>query len=217
MAGNPKPKGHQEAEKRLDYLSQPLRPAISLLFVLPLLLCYELASTIFPGTATRSGIDLWTHQLLEPLGIGNVLFLPVLTIGLLVYWQHQQNDQWNFPGPILLGMLIESICLGTVLFFAGNAIYSCFDVSISSSLESIQTTSVSWNNTVAFIGCAVYEESIFRLFLLRCLILWLCKSFDKIHAAWMATLIVSFLFASLHFDFLNPAGNPFVWQDFLFL
>ena len=207
-----------------DYIRETMRPIVCLAFVLPMLFLYEFSSIFSNQLSGKSGIDLWLHRLMDSIGAGHLVILPVLTAGVLLYQHHASNDRWQFRPSVLLGMLAESACLGFILYFAGNAVYELLAVQSQSSnpivlaiLETGDAASGSlWQSTVTYIGCGVYEELIFRLLLLSGLIR-VCKAYlDEPQAKAIAMVITSLIFAALHFDIFNPAGASFDVNGFLF-
>ena len=208
----------RSGSRQREYAAETLRPIVSLAFVLPLLLFYEFGSILTDQFAGKSGIDRWLHQLMDSLGIGQLVILPIVTAGVLLFWHHALSDRWKFQPRVLLGMMVESCCLGIILYFAGNAVHEI--ISNSNSLDTLAIGDtrqpVWWNRTIAFIGCGVYEELIFRLLMLNGII-WLgnqyfTAGFSKI----TGSILVSLLFAVLHYNLINPSGSEFEWFSFIF-
>lgn len=210
-----KPKSNNAS--KFDYIRETKRPVICLAFVLPMLLLYELGSIFSDQLSGKSGIDQWFHWFMDLVGAGHLVILPVLTAGVLLFWHHRLNDAWQFRPSVLAGMLAESCCLGLTLYFAGNAVYQLISEHPTAAL-SIGEVAVApcWKSTIAFIGCGVYEELIFRLLLLGGLI-HVGKSYlREIEAKTAAMIITSLIFAALHYNFFNPAGAVFDANGFLF-
>jgi membrane protease YdiL (CAAX protease family) len=202
--------------KRL-YAQQTKRPLISLLFVLPFILVYEIATLACQDQTVRSGMDQWLVHFFSRCGLGELIILPVVTTGLLLAAHHLRGDNWQYRPTTLGWMVIESFGLGLILFWAAKAVYliSC-DPRLAVSATTSFANPDGWRQTVALIGSGIYEELIFRLILLtfmtRLLFAWL--QIRQVNC--IAMVVVSLIFACLHYDFFNPAGAPFELASFVF-
>lgn len=200
-----------------SYAQETLRPIVCLAFVFPMLLIYELGSIFAESNIVKSGVDQWMRWWMDSLGVGQLVVLPLVTTGLLLVWHHRLEDHWRIRPMVLLGMLMESIGLGLILFFAGRGLFQFMAddtlpvMSLGPPLESIR-----WGAIICYIGCGVYEELLFRLILLNGLI-WLGRQYlSTIQAGMLCGLATSLIFAALHYDFFNPAGGLFDIQGFWF-
>ena len=72
-------------------------------------------------------------------------------------------------------------------------------------------------HAVSFVGSGIYEELIFRIMILVPIIYWASR-ISKDHKLSMiaGVVLVSLIFAALHYNVLNPAGNPFELSSFSF-
>ena len=195
-----------------------MRPIVCLTFILPLLLFYEFGSIFTDQFAGKSGIDRWLHQWLESFGVEHLVILPILTAGALLFWHHEMADRWRFPPHVLFGMLVESCCLGIILYFAGNAVHEM--IASTSQLDTLSIGDTPrpdwWSRTIAFVGCGVYEELVFRLLMLNGLI-WLAKRCIHSGSAKVAAIVLtSLIFSAMHYDFINPGGSEFEIFSFVF-
>ena len=199
------------------YAAETIRPVVCLAFVLPLLLVYEFGSIFTDHFSGKSGIDRWLHQLLDSVGIGHLVILPIVTAGALLFLHHRLADHWKFRPQVLLGMLAESFCLGIILYFAGNAVH---EIISSKQLDTLSIGDIGqpncWTRTIAFIGSGVYEELIFRLLLLTALIHVGKKHLTANTAKIAGTLITSLIFSSMHYDLINPSGYEFEIFSFVY-
>lgn len=200
------------------YQVETRRPIVSLAFVVPLLLIYELGILLLGNEAIRNGLDEMLRFHMYQLGIGEMLILPVLTVAILLCLHHKHKDRWNIRPLVLLGMIVESIFLGLILLWAAKAQKVFFDGSQVSVLflghadiYSIQW----WSSTIAFLGAGIYEELVFRLMILLPFI-WLGTKMLKMKTSVTiaAVVITSVLFALLHYQVINPSGLPFDWSSF---
>ena len=202
--------------RNLGYQIESCRPIVCLVFVLPLLIFYELGAILLGHQSLRSGIDQWIHQPLYLLGFSGIVVLPIVTLAVLIYRHHQIQDHWHVRVSFLIGMILEAIGLGLILFWAANAINQLIGeapVRVTASLSVDQW----WANIVACVGSGIYEELVFRIVLLSLLIFLARRVFiDKKMAAVVGVLAVSFVFTALHYSGINPAGNQFEVSSFVF-
>jgi membrane protease YdiL (CAAX protease family) len=206
------------------YQSQTLRPLISLVFVFPLILIYEMGAIYWGNAALRSGIDQWLDRMVATIGLGQQVILPLLTSAVLIIWHHRIRDHWKFRGRILPGMILESVCLGSILFCAASACNQLagrmtdpLDQEAWSNFSSLLGQCDRWSATIASIGSGIYEELIFRLVLLLPAIEFLKRlGLPQVMSLVGGIFLVSLLFTSLHYNTINPAGGPIDAGSFIF-
>jgi len=202
------------------YQTETLRPIVSLIFIVPILLAYELACIGFDQTAIRTGVDQWLHQFLSTLGIGPVIVLPIMTAGVLLFLHHRHHDNWQINPKTFLMMLVESAGLGMILFFAARAYHLlAYDLEVASMACAFDSENGGhWlGNTFGYFGAGIYEELIFRLLLLPGLIIVFAKWVpEKRNAILLGLLVTSLLFATSHYNIINPAGSSFELSSFVF-
>ena len=208
----------------IDYRRETQRPIVCLVFVVPFLLFYEIGSILLNDPHGKSGIDQWMHWVLETVGIGQLVILPILTAAILITWHHLTEDTPKVRPQVLLGMTLESLGLGMILFFAGNAfghLGQMAEYPLQPSVLQIGGSSEQaagwWSSVVSYVGCGVYEELVFRLILLGGFVAFAKKywGIDK-SGRVVGAIATSLLFAALHYDFFNPAGVEFEVNSFVF-
>lgn len=198
------------------YYDQTRRPIVCLAFVLPLLIFYEGGSLLMNGQSTRSGIDQWIHQALQQIGFGQLMLLPLIAIGVMVIWHHRERDHWRIRFSDLGGMLAETFGLGVILFCAASAISMLVSGPISQA-ENAVSSSQWWSGVVGMVGSGIYEELVFRIVLLVPAIYWAGKMLSNQNMAiGISVLAISLLFAALHYNSFNPAGDPMELSSFVF-
>lgn len=206
---------------RTPYHFETMRPVVSLLFIAPILLAYELACILFDQPTIRTGIDQWLHQVLATLGIGQMIVLPIVTAAVLLHMHHRRRDHWKMNPAIFLGMIVESVGLGLILFFGATTFHQwVLDQAATETLFSIPIEGRSdqwWSETFGYFGAGIYEELVFRLLLLPAVIGLIAKGIGKGHTALVTGLIItSLLFALSHYNIVNPAGASLELGSFLF-
>ena len=216
----------QKSRRSSDYLSDTLRPFVCLVFVIPILLTYELGTILIGNESIRSGIDVWANSLFGWIGAGQLFLLPILMTVVLMYMHHAREDRFGFHPSVITGMTIESFALALIVFCGAKAqllfltpsvptfpamwINATAEPSTGGAVFSI------WPNLVAFCGAGLYEELLFRLLMIPAAMVGLTKlGLKRIPAATIAIVVTSLLFASLHYQILNPAGLPLEWAGFM--
>ena len=198
------------------YQVETRRPIVSLVFVLPLILVYELGVILLDNESMRNGVDIWMRRILDMIGAGQIFILPVLIAVILLAAHHIRKDRWGIRWTVLAGMVIESIALAVILFFAAKAQRLFFIAWEPPGMAMSVAGPGDWGtNLLAFLGAGLYEELVFRLILLAALIK-LCQLALRRPTMSMITAIAatSLVFALLHYFPINPAGTHFQWPGF---
>ena len=187
-----------------------------------MLVFYEIGSILLGGgnsasasstNSIRSGIDQWFQQILEQFGFGHLVLLPLVTVGVILAWHHRVQDHWRIRSIVLLGMLTEAAGLGLILYCAANSL----NLLSGGAAPADQNSTALLANSVSSVGSGIYEELIFRIILLVPAIYWLNQVLkDRKLAVGIGVVVVSLIFASMHYNVFNPAGNQFELSSFMF-
>ncbi len=204
---------------RYDYLHEIRKPLACLAFVLPLLVWYEL-SMIFHPEAVRSGVDRLFEILLQPLGPASIGILPLVSVGVFLFWHHRLDQPGHFHLRTIFWIAIESMALALILFLASDAFMLYFDNQRPqplAGLTRIFSNSQQYGRLLTCLGVGIHEEILFRLLLFAPLLYGLRRIIKSESAAVIiAATGVSILFAFAHCDVVNPEGFPFQASTFLF-
>lgn len=194
------------------YFDESRRPLVSLAFIAPLLLCYEIGVLVL---RVQNGADAWMRKWLDLLGFSQHFLLPLLTVAILLGWHHVSRRRWAVRGGVIAGMAAECCLLALLLWFV------------------FKTQSMVWNWAVApvennlgrraalcvgFLGAGIYEELLFRVILLSGM-MWTMQSLAAQPAlrAALAIAATSTLFAAAHhISMAGVVGEPFAWGSFAF-
>jgi membrane protease YdiL (CAAX protease family) len=184
------------------YAREARRPLQSLLFLIPLMLVYEVG-TRWGATGRRPAGDLLAYSVIENLLgwfglVGSWLPPAVLVLSLLV-WQHRRRERWRVRWSILPAMLVESLALAIPLL----ALSALFEA----------PPRAQWLNAI---GAGLYEELVFRLLLFSGLTWLLVEVFrmGRDTAPWLAVALAVLAFALCHFE---PLGAEYLsWKPFWF-
>lgn len=199
------------------YLLETKRPFTNLLFVFPFLLTYELG-IVWLGPATmRNGADLWLRQFLDCLGFGQYFLLPLVTVFVLLGWQHVSQQPWHCSPMTLAGMCAES-CLFATALFAISELGAWLPAMLAAELPAATGGQVAAPpRLISFLGAGIYEELLFRLLLVPCLAGMLRGWGESPRTSWgTAVAVSSLLFAAAHYRIFAGFGEEFAWQTFAF-
>ncbi len=197
------------------YQLETLRPIVCLVFVTPILLIYELGIVFCDSPVARNGVETGVQWVLQGLGAGQLLLLPLLTILALLAMHHRRRDRAGFRFSTLAGMVVESAGLGLILLCAAKAHQLWFLEHSQAFLMAVPgldatalvTSRGGWESFVSFCGAGLYEELVFRLLLLSGLVLGLRRlGFSRVIAISGGLLLTSVVFAAAHYQIVNPAG-----------
>lgn len=214
--------------RRESYWELSRRPLISLVFVAPILITYELGVLTLGPDALRNAADVWGRQFLRSLGFGQYFLLPLLVCGVLLGWHHVRRDPWTIRRRVVGIMWLESVVLGVALLVLAQLMgrmFAAAAVSEPAFLANSSSRSV-WAKFIGYLGAGFYEELLFRLLLLSGIAL-LAKRIGLNRRGSLLTAIgiSSLLFAAVHYRFelslfgwtLGPQyGDSFTWFSCLF-
>lgn len=186
-----------------DYWRESRQPLASLLFISPLLIIYEIGILILGTDAARNGVDVWLRTFLDWVGLGQYFLLPLLTVGILLGWQHTTRQPWRVSSTVLCGMAVEcallAICLRVILQLQSVMMHIAPSGTILSASSQL-------SGLIMFLGAGIYEELLFRLILLTASV-WLLRRFGLSRGMSIAVAVVatSLLFSAAHY--FGPYGE----------
>lgn len=192
-----------------DYWSDARTPLSSLLFLIPWIVVYEFGVLVMgqdQPDVVRNGADFWMRSALSQLGFGNIFFLPVIVVTMLLASHIFRKNPWQVHFETQLGMLAESVLLAIGLVAVGQCHDIVFrhvavgSVAVENGASTAMLNSIGpVTRAVTFIGAGVYEEVMFRLLLVpAAFLVFRMFEFPAKWAAVMAAVCTSFLFAIAH-------------------
>src|SRR6266498_2277238 len=100
-----------------NYYQQSQRPLTSLIFLLPLIILYEVGTCYYASDPSgRSELRIIAFNLMQDffrLCGASGKYLPALAVvGILLAWHVARKDPWRVSSGALVGMAIESAILG---------------------------------------------------------------------------------------------------------
>lgn len=204
-----------------EYWQDARRPLTCLLFLLPWIALYEAGVIMLADKdpdQLRNGADYWMRSLLSAAGLGQILFLPLLVVAVMLTWHVMRRHPWQVKLETQVGMLGESLLFAIALLAVGQ-IHQVLFLSLAPPTDS-QTALLSIGDgsltrAVSYVGAGVYEEVMFRLLLVPAAYgFFRLFEFPQKSAAVMAAVSTAFIFAMAHH--IGPAADPFNLYTFSF-
>lgn len=204
----------------LDYLKSTRHPFASLLFVLPLLVFYEVAVIVLGGglngsNELRNGADAWVRSQMVVNDVSFSWALPVIVLVALVI---RTVWKWGERPPRLLttlfGMFLESAVFAAAMWALSRNFLPLLD-QVGLPTQDIGFQTVPTAQVVRFVGAGIYEEVLFRLGLYGVLVMLIRLALvPKVLAVLLAAVLGSLAFSAAHH--IGPAGEPITVPVFLF-
>lgn len=202
-----------------SYLCDSASPLTSLVFVTPILMIYEFGVIFLGPAALRNGAEQWLRTLLEYVGMGQYVLLPVLTCALLLGWQHLSRRPWRFTWSTIPKMATESflVASGIICFaYLQDYLFRAFELAIPLRAAcSIGTSRAA--HLVGYCGAGFYEEVVFRLMLIP-ILAGVLRGLGETPKGglWGAAVGASLLFSAAHYQLFSQVGDTFGWGSFVF-
>ena len=206
--------------------SQPLH---TLIFLLPIILVYEIGSMGFLGTEITSRLEA-QDMLVRFFDLFGVLglHLPALALVLTLAVQHfLSRASWKIVPMVPLAMIAESafltgplIILAIILEPQSQAVLLQATSELPSTLGAISSSNTFWEGIFLAFGAGLYEEMLFRLVLITILHFMITDvlSFKDRTGKIVAVVLSAVAFAWLHDSvYSSGSGLNFRLAAFYFL
>jgi len=212
---SPRPKD----DGRYSWLST--RPLHVLVFLLPLMIVYEVGSILYLADPSRGVIEtIGARSILggffEAFGVASLHLPPLALATVLMVWQFLERDSWRVRPVVLLGMLLESFLWTLPILVFGLMLG--MDQPAAGVDQGAGLAARSWQARITLsLGAGIYEELLFRLILVTAIhfvavdLLRLSQGVGFVLAA-----VVSAIAFALYHDVSSPGGGADLWK-FLFL
>jgi hypothetical protein len=185
------------------YFQQTELPLTSLVFLLPLLVFYEVGKRSF---TTDVAAFAWMQDFFRMVGAYGRHLPALAVVGILLAWHIARKDPWRINPRYVCGMLLESILLAVPLYLMARV--------AAGYLPMMAASEVLVGRIVLSVGAGIYEELVFRLAAFTVLSL-LLVDFMKLHKLWANLLMV--VISSVGFSLYHYLGHePFHWNTFVF-
>jgi hypothetical protein len=208
----------------LGYVGATRHPWPCLLFVMPLLVAYEVGVLFLGGThpeTIRNGADHWLRCALGFFGVGFFWVPPVVLAVAFVLWAlaRWSDRPGDLPG-VLSGMLVESIAFAIGLWAISRLLapllqQAGIELSLFSNLRLPPAESEpAWRQVVTYLGAGIYEEAVFRLALFS----FLMAALRLVDLSWLVSVGLAGVASAILFSVahhLGPYGQSY--SNYLFL
>jgi membrane protease YdiL (CAAX protease family) len=191
------------------YLKETRRPIYSAALVLPFFLIYHIGSYFLQSTYIN-GADALIIRLLSALSVHSIFASALLLLLCFVIWQVRTRANWDIDPRKLWLLFGESLLFAMLLF----ALFAYFPI-LHSMAPAGARAAGALERLVLYCGAGIYEELVFRGFLLGLLMLAATRGLGmrRIPAAIASSLLAALLFSLFHY--IGPAADPFAWSSFL--
>ena len=202
----------------VSYWSSTRLPVPCLLFILPLIVAYEVGVTRIGGAsadALRTGADAWMRHTLATIGLRDRWLPPIVLVGALLTWQAFRAQTWRFKPSCLAGMAFESLLFAVALVGLSRVVELGFDRLESRALLDASGRDHPLAAVVGYLGAGVYEEALFRLALIPVIY----RVLRGAHAPQILAGTLAVTGSALLFSLAHHAGAPgesFTWFAFIF-
>jgi membrane protease YdiL (CAAX protease family) len=176
------------------YLRETRRPVYSAALLLPFFLIYH-TGTFFLKTTYINGADALIIRMLRTFSVHSIFASALVLLGCFVVWQLRTRASWSIDSGKLCLLFLESIAFALFLF----VVFGWLSVHLSRAAGTGVRGPV--ERLVLYCGAGIYEELVFRGFLLGALLLLFSRllGFGKTTAAVWATVTGALLFSLFHY------------------
>jgi len=192
-----------------SYLSETRRPVYSAALLLPFFVVYH-GGTFFLGTTYVNGADALIVRLLSLLSVHSMFASALLLLLCFAFWQIRSGASWKVKSGRVAGLFAEGCFFALLLFVITGwlAIHLSRTASQPGPAGALE-------KLVLYCGAGIYEELVFRGFLLGILLLLFAgpARMKKVPAAILAATLAALIFALFHY--VGPAADPFSMRSFL--
>jgi membrane protease YdiL (CAAX protease family) len=191
------------------YLNETRRPIYSAALVLPFFVIYHIGSLFLQSTYIN-GADALIIRLLSALSVHSMFASALVLLACFIIWQVRTRASWQINSRKLLLLFAESLLFAVLLF----TLFAYFPVLHSRATAGARAPG-GIERLVLYCGAGIYEELVFRGFLLGLLMLVSTRlmHMKKTSAAVGSALLAALLFSLFHY--VGPAADRFSWGTFL--
>ena len=189
------------------YLKETRRPIYSAALVLPFFLIYH-TGIFFLKTTYINGADALIMQILAMFSVRSAFASALVLLLCFAAWQIHSSASWKIQFPKLIAMLAESLLFSFLLYFLLGWAGAHLSKAPGASLGVLE-------RLVLYCGAGIYEELVFRGFLLGSLLLLLTRvaGMGRTAAAVLGAVLAALLFSAFHY--LGPAADNFTLAGFV--
>ena len=148
--------------KAKGYLKETRRPIYSAAMVLPFLCVYHAGTVVF-HTTYINGADALIIRIFSAFSVQTMFGSALVLAACFAIWQIRTRASWKVKSGMLFVYFLESVCFALLLLFAFGWLNTRLSLSLSEKGRGVA-------DMVLYCGAGIYEELVFRAFLLGILI-----------------------------------------------
>jgi len=212
-------------ERRIGYLEHSSSPLVSLAFVLPLILIYEIGTRGASGGApTTPAVPPPQHviaftllqQFFALFGVTGPSLPALAVVGILLAWHVARKDRWRIRWTTLTGMALEGAVLSLPLLALSVVLAHLLRVlPLAAAHPTLRAGRMPTDDVLILcLGAGIYEELVFRLIVITILTLVMkdLLQFSRLPTTLGVVLVSAVMFSGYHY--LGP--ETFHWRTFAF-
>jgi membrane protease YdiL (CAAX protease family) len=176
-------------------------PRYALVLVLPMMAVYQVGLIALArlGQKTyevRNAADLFLENVLRVSGVGGQIASGAVVIGVLVGWQVLSRRRWAVRSLYVVGMLLEALFYALILLLSYQLVTGLTQRVALVAGASLKRAA---GQVVLSLGAGVYEEFLFRLVLIGCLLYLLrWARAGRVSSAVFASLLAAVTWSLFH-------------------
>ena len=210
------------ASSERGYFSETQAPIYSAALVLPFLLVYQTGLIVLRSRVINGGdaiIATLSQKIFHAVGVQASFASIVVPICAFLIWQFKKKGPWTLQPQLLAATFFESLIYAVVLYMLLGYFVHFLPPGSFTAPQLVPMAAIHGKmrpgigDFVLFCGAGVYEELVFRVFLLGLLMLVFTKLFHMEHAyaaAW-STVAGAMIFSAFH----HIGGDPIKTGVFL--
>lgn len=204
-----------------SYWARSMRPLHVLVFLLPLLIAYEIGSVLYLRDATGARVSVSAYRLFgdffQVFGLAGAFLPGIALVVVFMVWHVMVRDRWALDWRTLGGMAAESVAWTMpllVLAAAMNHARSMAGMFVLAAGENVGLTGLPMGASLTIaVGAGLYEEMLFRLVGLA-LLHFILVDLIGMSARW--GFAIAIVLTSLAFALYHGYALPNEWLKFLF-
>ena len=185
------------------------RPVYAAALVLPFFVIYHAGTVVFRTTYVN-GADALIVRILSLLSVHSVFASALVLLAAFVIWQLKTRASWRIDSGKLIALYLESLLFAAMLFL----LFGWLPVRLSRPAPGLGDIGLV-QQLVLYCGAGVYEELVFRGFLLTALMFAVTRlaGFRRAAAAVVSAVAAALLFSLFHY--VGPQGDSFTLAGFV--
>jgi membrane protease YdiL (CAAX protease family) len=191
----------EKSAGKASYWAVTKEPCYALVLVLPMMVVYQVGLIVLAhlGQKThevRNAADLFLENVLGVSGLGGQIVSGAAVVGVLVGWQVLWRRPWRMRLLYVVGMLLEGVFYALILLLSYRLVTGLLQrvpLVAGGSLKGVP------GQVVLSLGAGVYEEFLFRLLLIGCLMYLLrWARAGRVSSAVLASLLAAVTWSLFH-------------------